>query len=219
MSEFDLKYPEGDENSEAVSRLVDMSGPMIDRQLGKIESLNDRLVTLSRTALLLLGVLISGLGIAGQEFIASIGRLPQVVLSFSALFLLAAASLGIRTTDPGGGFGQSDYLYRDAIKKNYSEQQLNWHTAVISGSHIGANSAAINALAKKIQMVRFLLSFGTGLLLVTSLVVISGNDLTIAVAVIGEALFVGLALHYWLGNIETERKEEERDAFPEFTES
>lgn len=219
MSEFGLEYPDGDENANAISRLADMSGPMIDRQLSKIESLNDRLVTLSRTALLLLGVLISGLGIAGQEFITSMGRFPQVVLSFSALFLLAAASLGIRTTDPGGGFGQSDYLYRNAIEKNYSEKQLNWQTAVISGSHIGDNSAAINALAKKLQIVRFLLSFGTGLLLITSLIVVSGNDPFIAVAVIGEALFLGLALRYWLGGIETEREAEGRDAFPEFSES
>jgi len=199
--------------------LAEFSGPVLDRQLNIIRSLNKTLSRLGRTAIIILGIILSGVSLANQGVIPEFATLEIAALLLSVACLVFAAVIGFMTQDYAAGIGLSDKLYRDAIEEEYTKQELDGRIALFSGSHMGNNIATIEILAGRVQFVQMFLAAGVLLLGFTAvLVLLPQTPLAVVVAVV-ESAVIGVILYKWNRELEEKRESIRASEFPEFAKS
>ncbi|MFC3476272.1 hypothetical protein [Halobacterium litoreum] len=204
------------DNPEGVARLSELARPILGQQANTIQSLNRALSQLTRTALVMIGLVVSGLTLtksgAGIEFTT----IKLGLLFFSTAFLLLGALLGLFTRNYAHGIGASDKLYRDAIEDGYSKSEVNGRISLISGSHISKNSAAIRVLMNRIQFVQLFVGIGTALLSFTVVLFLFPKTPEAVLFVFFEILGVSAILYRWNRDLKKKRENMERAEFPEF---
>lgn len=122
----------GDTDPDVFARVIDESRVTLQNQIEFSDELDDKAMRTTRTSVLLLGIVISALGVAQTN---PLDNLPLETLGIAAIgmvFLFASALLGTGTyavTDVPFGIG-SNYR-KDALTGNYSEKE--WLVELLRG--------------------------------------------------------------------------------------
>lgn len=142
------------------------SRDVLDHQLSLLNDLDDKAMRTVRTAVLLLGILISAAGIAGPERLADLHPLVKWLSGTAALLLFVTSIIGTATyiaSDMTFGVGRS---HRAEIRsENYSERE--WLFVLLDeyDKWTGEMRRTNESNARNLQAAQFLLALSLALLL------------------------------------------------------
>lgn len=130
-------YPVGDvlsvsgkgPDQDTLIHAIEESRRNFDKQVAELEQLDDKAMRTVRTAILLIGFLVSAVGIAGPSAFTEIGIVPSLLVGIGAFALFASALVGVGTYStsdfPTGVGDQHRSLARQAPIEAWHDAMLN----------------------------------------------------------------------------------------------